>query len=47
MTFIVHFSDGTRKTYNNSYDENNEQEKDAAWDDVLAEYPDAEYIESL
>ena len=47
MTFIVHFKDGHRETYNNPYDECNEQELDAAWDDVNAEFPDADYIESL
>lgn len=30
MTFIVHFKDGHRETYSNHYDENDEQERDAA-----------------
>lgn len=47
MTFIIHFKDGRRETYNNRYDENVEHERDAAWDDVYATFPDAEYIESF
>ena len=35
MTFIIHFKDGHRETYNNRYD------------DVYATFPDAEYIESF
>ena len=38
---------GTRKTYSNRYDENIEHERDAAWDDVYAQFPNAEYIESF
>lgn len=34
MTFIIHFKDGHRETYNNRYDEDVEHERDAAWDDV-------------
>ena len=30
MTFIIHFKDGHRETYNNHYNENNEHERDAA-----------------
>lgn len=47
MTFIVHFKDGHRKTYINRYDESDEHEKDAAWDDVYMTFPDAEYIEEF
>ena len=47
MTFIVHFKDGHRETYSNHYDEDNEQELDAAWDDVNTVFPDADYIESF
>ena len=47
MTFIIHFKDKPRKTYSNSYNENIEHERDAAWDDVYAKFPDAEYIESF
>lgn len=32
---------------NNRYDEDVEHERDAAWDDVYATFPDAEYIESF
>ena len=47
MTFIIHFKDGHRETYNNRYDEDVEHDRDAAWDDVYAAFPDAEYIESF
>ena len=47
MTFIIHFKDGSRKSYSNRYNENIEHEVDAAWDDVYAKFPDAEYIESF
>ena len=47
MTFIIHFKDGHRETYNNRYDEDVEHERDAAWDDVYAASPDADYIESF
>lgn len=30
MTFIIHFKDGHRETYNNRYDEDVEHERDAA-----------------
>lgn len=47
MTFIVHFKDGRRETYTNRYDESDEHERDAAWDDVYMAFPDAEYIEEF
>ena len=47
MTFIIHFKNGRRKTYSNRYNENIEHERDAAWDDAYATFPDAEYIESF
>lgn len=47
MTFIIHFKDKPRETYNNRYNENIEQEVDAAWDDVYAKFPDADYIEEF
>ncbi len=47
MTFIIFHKDGTRETYSNRYDEDDEQERDAAWDDVYATFPDADYIESF
>lgn len=47
MTFIIHTKDNRRITYSNRYNEDNEQERDAAWDDVYAKFPDAEYIEEF
>ncbi|MGN1028594.1 MAG: hypothetical protein ACI4P7_00720 [Bacilli bacterium] len=47
MTFIIHFKNKPRKTYNSRYREGIEQEEDAAWDDVYTKFPDANYIESL
>lgn len=50
MTFIIHFKDGHRETYSNHYDENDEHdehERDGAWDDVYATFPNADYIESF
>lgn len=45
MMFIVHFKDGRRETYCNKYDEDDEYERDAAWDDVNIRFPDSDYIE--
>lgn len=39
MTFIIHFKDGHRETYNNSYNEDVESERDAAWDDAYMSFP--------
>ena len=47
MIFIIHHKDGSRETYSNRYDESDEHQCDAAWDDVYATFPDAEYIESF
>lgn len=47
MTFIVYTKDRGRITYSNRYDENDEHQRDAAWDDVYAQFPDAKYIESF
>ena len=47
MTFIIHFKDGHRETYSNHYDEDIEHERDAAWDDAYATFPDADYIEEF
>lgn len=47
MTFIVHFKDGHREQYSNHYDESDEAERDAAWDDVYNEFPNADYIEEF
>ena len=46
MTFIIHFKDGHRETYNNRYDED-DPERDAAWDDVYMTFPNADYIEEF
>ena len=43
MTFIVWHKNGSRKMYSNRYNEN---EVDAAWDDVYMTFPNADYIES-
>lgn len=45
MMFIVYFKGGRRETYCNKYDEGDEYERDAAWDDVNDRFPDADYIE--
>lgn len=47
MTFVIFHKDGTRETYSNKYNEDDEQERDAAWDDVNMTFPDAEYIEEF
>lgn len=47
MTFIIYFKDGTRKSYSNRYNENNEQQRNTAWDDVYSQFPEAVYIESF
>lgn len=47
MTFIVHFKDSHREQYSNHYNEDVEHERDAAWDDVYAAFPDADYIEEF
>lgn len=47
MTFIIHFKDGHRESYSNHYDENDEHERDGAWDDAYATFPDADYIEEF
>lgn len=47
MTFIIHFKDGHRETYSNHCDENDEHERDAAWDDAYETFPDADYIEAF
>lgn len=41
MTFIIHYKDGSRKTYSNRYNEDDEHERDAAWDDVYLHFPKA------
>lgn len=47
MTFIIHFADGHRETYSNHYDENDEQQRDAAWDDVYSSFKNVDYIEEF
>ena len=47
MTFIIHHKDGHRETYSNTYDEDDEYERDAPWDDVRMAFPDADYIEAF
>ena len=47
MTFIIHFKDGYRETYSNHYDESDEYESDAAWDDAHMTFPEADYIEEF
>lgn len=47
MTFIIHFKDGHRETYNNSYNEDAASERDAAWDDAYMSFPNADYIEAF
>ena len=47
MTFIIHFKDGHRETYSNRHDEDVEYERDAAWDEVNAVFPEADYIEEF
>lgn len=44
MTFNIHFPDGHRETYTNHYDESDEQQRDAAFDDAYTRYPHC-YIE--
>lgn len=45
VTFIVFHKNGSREQYSTRYDEDREDEVDAAWDEVRMMFPDAEYIE--
>ena len=47
MTFIIHYKDGSRETYSNRYDEDDEMEVDSAGYDVYMTFPNADYIESF
>lgn len=47
MTFIIFNKDGSRIQYSNRYEEDDEMEVDAAWDDVYATFPEADYIEQF
>lgn len=35
------------ETYSNYYDENEEHERDAAWDNAYMTFPNADYIEEF
>ena len=43
MTFIITNKDGSRTQYS----KDDEMEVDAAWDDVYAKFPEADYIEQF
>jgi hypothetical protein len=47
MTFIVHFKDGSRRIYPTIYNEDLKEERDAAWDEINALFPEADYIEEF
>lgn len=47
MTFIITNKDGSITQYSNHYNEDDEFEVDAAWDDVYAKFPEAYYIEQF
>ena len=47
MTFIITNKDGSKTQYSNHYDEDDEHERDAAWDDVYMTFPNADYIEQF
>lgn len=47
MIFIITNKDGSRTQYSNHYKEYDEMEVDAAWDDVYAKFPEADYIEQF
>ena len=46
MTFIIHYPDGRRETYSNHYDENDEHQRDGAFDDAHMRFPNC-YIEAF
>jgi hypothetical protein len=46
MTFIIHHKDGRREQYSNHYNENDEYERDAAFDDCYMRFPNC-YIEEF
>ena len=45
ISFIVFYKDGHRETVTSQYEEDSEQNLDAAWDWVYLMYPEAEYME--
>ena len=47
MTFIITNKDGSRTQYSNHYNEDNENEVDAEWDDVYPKFPAADYLEQF
>ena len=47
MMFLIHFKDGHRETYMSKYEEDEEEERGLAWEDVYMTYPEADYIEEL
>lgn len=46
MNFIIQYPDGQRESYSNRYNEDDEQERDAAFDDAYINFPNC-YIEAL
>ena len=46
MTFIIYHEDGTREQYTNRYDEDDEYQRDAAFDDAYMRFPNC-YIEAF
>lgn len=46
MTFSIQHPDETRETYTNRYNEDDEHERDAAFDDCYMRFPGC-YIKSL
>lgn len=46
MIFIIHHPDGRREQYSNHYNEDDEQERDAAFDDAYMTFPGC-YIEAF
>lgn len=47
MKFIIQYKNGRREVYSNHYDENDEHERESAWNDVYATFPNAYYIEAF
>ena len=46
MTFIIHYPDGRKEQYTNRYDEDDEYERDAAFEDACMRFPNC-YIEAF
>ena len=44
MTFEILDENDNREIYTNEYDSSDKRERDAGWDDVNMQFPDAEYI---